>query len=161
MMGLMGGGMMGPEMMQMMGQGMGMMATGGPSATMVLRMSEPLGLSEDQRAQLQAIQAEGAAAVQMHAEAMMAAHRNAAGALAASPADFAAYEQGLREAVEHLVQTHLAMARSAAEAQAVLMAEQRERLRSGMQMMQMMETMMQMMQSPADAPAAGDPAHAH
>jgi hypothetical protein len=60
-----------------------------------------------------------------------------------------------------LVQTHLAMARSAAEAQAVLMAEQRERLRSGMQMMQMMETMMQMMQSPADAPAAGDPAHAH
>ncbi|MEX1258514.1 MAG: Spy/CpxP family protein refolding chaperone [Gemmatimonadota bacterium] len=134
--GMMGGGMMGPEMMQMMGQGMGMMATGGPGPAMILRMGDALNLTAEQRSRLEAIQAQYSESVQPLMAVAMEAHGNAAAALEGDSPDLAAYEQGLRESADRMVEAHVAMARAAVEARNVLTAEQREGLAGGMQMMQ-------------------------
>ena len=80
---------MGPGMMEMMGQGMGMMATGGPGPAMILRMGEALDLKDEQRNQLQAIQSEYSDSVEPLMAAVMEAHQ--------------------------MVQAHVAMAQAAAE----------------------------------------------
>jgi uncharacterized membrane protein len=134
--GMMGEGMMGPDMMDMMGQGMGMMATGGPAPAMILRMGDALSLTEQQRTRLQAIQTEYSNAVQPLMAAVMQAHQNAAMALEGDSPDLAAYERALREGTGPMVEAHVAMARAAAEARDVLTEAQREQLQGGMQMMQ-------------------------
>jgi len=131
-------GMMGSGMMQMMGHGMGMMATGGPGPTMLLRTRDALELTDDQVSRLEAIRDEHAGAPRQAMTAAMSAHRRAAEALHGDSPDFGAYEDALGEASDHMVRAHVAMARAAVQARAVLTPEQRERLHSGMQMMREM-----------------------
>ncbi len=135
MMPMMCEGMMGPGMMEMMGQGMGMMATGGPGPAMILRMGEVLDLTDEQRTQLQAIQSEYSDSVQPLMAAVMEAHQDAATALQGDSPDFGAYERTLREAADQMVQAHVAMAQAAAEGGHVLTEEQRQQLQGSMQMM--------------------------
>jgi len=135
--GMMGQGMMDSGMMQMMGKGMGMMATGGPGPSMILRMGDALGLTEDQRIRLQAIQEEHSGSTTGHMRSAMAAHQEAAEALRSDSPDFEAYEDALREAANHMVLAHTGMARAASEAREVLDAEQRGQLQ------RMMERMME------------------
>ena len=115
-----------------------MMATGGPSSTMILRMGEVLELTAAQRERLEAIQSEEQDALEPHMNAMREAHERATSAVETDPPDLAAYEAALRDAADHMVQAHLVMARSAAEARAVLTAIQLDRLETGSRMMQMM-----------------------
>jgi Spy/CpxP family protein refolding chaperone len=134
--GMMGAGMMGPGMMGMMGQGVGMMSTGGPGPAAILGMADALDLTADQRSRLQTIQdAYGNSIEPLMARAMEAQAR-AAEALQGDSPDFDAYESALREGTDQMIQAHVAMARAAFEARQVLTDEQRARLRGGMQMMQ-------------------------
>jgi len=135
MMPMMCEGMMGPGMMEMMGQGMGMMATGGPGPAMILRMGEALDLTDEQRAQVQAIESEYSDFVQPLMAAVMEAHQDAATALQGDSPDFGAYERALREAADQMVQAHVAMAQAAADGGGVLTEEQRQQLQGSMQMM--------------------------
>lgn len=136
MMQRMGQGMMGGGMMQMMMGGMGMMGTGGPGPGMILRMGDALGLTDEQRAELEAIQEEYQETVAPMMSSMMEIHRDAAERLTGDSPDFDAYEGALREAADAMVEAHVAMARAASEARAVLTDEQRAQLQRGMQMMQ-------------------------
>jgi Spy/CpxP family protein refolding chaperone len=135
MMQMMGEGMMGPGMMEMMGQGMGMMATGGPGPAMILRMGDALDLTDEQRSRLQTIQGEFSSSVQPLMAATMEAHQEAASALEGGSPDFDAYERALRQAADQMVEAHVAMARAAAAARDVLTEEQRQQLQASMQMM--------------------------
>lgn len=139
--GMMGEGMMGSGMMQMMGQGMGMMATGGPGPMTLLRMRDTLSLTDEQVGQLEAIQQDFQTTIQAHMTAAMASHQAANEALSRESPDFDAYQQSLQAAANTMVQAHVAMARAAAEAREVLTPEQREQLRTGGA--QMMRSMME------------------
>jgi Spy/CpxP family protein refolding chaperone len=126
--GMMGQGMMGADMMQMMGQGMGMMATGGPGPATLLRMRETLDLTDAQVTRLEEIQRETQSTVQPQMTAMMSSHDAARQALQVAPPDFDTYERSLQAAANIMVQTHVAMARAQLEARDVLTPEQRESL---------------------------------
>ncbi|MEX2465528.1 MAG: Spy/CpxP family protein refolding chaperone [Gemmatimonadota bacterium] len=133
--GMMGSGMMDQGMMQMMGQGMGLMATGGPGPAMILRMREALDLTEDQVARLEEIRS-GQEGQQPHMDAAMQAHREAAEALTGDAPDFETYEASIREAADAMVRMHVEAARAAVAAREVLSQEQHETLRGiGMGMM--------------------------
>ena len=134
--GMMGNGMMSAEVMDMMGHGVGMMATGGPGPETILRMGDALNLTAEQRSRLQAIQTEYTDSVLPLMAGVREAHESAAAALEGESPDFEAYERALREGAEQMVQAHVAIARAATEARDVLTDEQRERLRGGAQMMQ-------------------------
>ena len=112
----------------MMGQGMGMMATGGPSPATILRMGEALELTDEQRTRLQGIQDRYADAARMPMQSVMEAHGRGAAALQGDSPDFEAYERALRDGAARMVEAHVAMARAAAEARTVLTEEQRARL---------------------------------
>lgn len=131
-------GMMGSAMMRMMGQGMGMMATGGPGPAMILRMGDALELTEDQVSRLDAIRSEAADAHRSHMQAAMSAHRAAGRALEGGSPDFDAYRDALSGASSHMVQAHVAMARASVQAREVLTEQQREELHRGMGMMRAM-----------------------
>ncbi|MDZ7780496.1 MAG: periplasmic heavy metal sensor [Gemmatimonadota bacterium] len=134
--GMMGHGMMGSGMMPMMGQGMGMMATGGPGPTTLLRMRDALELSDDQVARLQELEEAFQEETGSHMNAAMASHEEAARALQGDAPDLGAYQQSLQAAANVMVQFHAAMARAAIDAREVLTPEQRERLNTqGAQMM--------------------------
>lgn len=137
MSGMMGQGMMGQGMMGMMGQGMGMMATGGPGPTAILRLRDALQLTDEQVTRLEKIQQDFWSTVQPQMTAMMSSHGAAARALQGESPDFDAYQQELQAAANIMVQTHVAMARAHFEARGVLTPEQREHLDSqGAHMMQ-------------------------
>lgn len=138
--GMMGQGMMGSGMMQMMGQGMGMMATGGPGPMTLLRMQDELELTDEQVGRLESIQAESQEQMQTQMTAAMDAHREAAQALEGDAPDLQAYQQTLQGAANIMVQMHVGMARTSMEARDVLTPEQRERL--GEQGPEMMQGMM-------------------
>lgn len=114
------GGMM--EMMQ--GGMMGMDA--GP--TMILKLKESLELSEDQVKRLTAIQKSAKSGMQQHMMEGMHAMQGAEKLLEPASPDFGAYEAALRNAANHMVLAHTAMARADAEARQVLNPQQRERL---------------------------------
>lgn len=126
MSGMMGEGMMDQRMIQMMGQGMGLMATGGPGPNMILRMRDVLDLSDEQVGHLEEIRdgSEG----QPMSETVMQARERAQQALAGDNPDFDAYESALRDAMDGMVEMHVEMARVTAEAKEVLTEEQRMRL---------------------------------
>lgn len=126
--GMMGQGMMESGMMQMMGQGMGMMATGGPGAAAILDMREALGLTDEQVSRLETIGDELAGTVQPLMTAMMASHTTASEALQGDTPDFDVYQQGLQAAANIMVSAHVAMARSQVEARDALTPEQRDLL---------------------------------
>lgn len=125
MSGMMGAGMM-DQHMQMMRQGMGMMATGGPGPTLILRMRDVLALSNEQVGDLEEIRDRSQS--ESMSETVMQAHRRAQQALAGDDPDFDAYESALRDAMDDMVEMHVEMARATAEAKEVLTEEQRTRL---------------------------------
>jgi Spy/CpxP family protein refolding chaperone len=144
-----------PMMMQMPMTGM--------SPGMLLRMREHLGLTDEQVRRLEAVQGRAQAAHRQHMPAAMAPMHEAMGILQGERPDFAQYEAKLRQAAEHLVAAHVAMARAMVEARAVLTAEQQGRLRGGMSMMHemMREHMQQMMGGMMGAGAARADSAAH
>lgn len=148
--GMMGQGMMESGMMRMMGQGMGMMATGGPGPGALLRMRDALDLTDDQVRALESIRAELQSEMQGRMAAMMPAHKAASAALGGGPPDWGAYEDNLRAAADVLVRAHVTMARAAREARDVLTADQRDVLEDrGMEMMR--DMMHDMRQNPQGA----------
>lgn len=122
------GGMMGSGMMQMMGQGMGLMPTGGPGAAMILEMRDALELSQEQVGQLEEIRDRHQTAQSQMSDGPMGAHSRAQEAITGDNPDFQAYESALRDMADSMVQMHVGMARSALEAREVLTAEQQEML---------------------------------
>lgn len=108
---------------------------GGPTPGMILQHRQALGLSAPQVQRLQALQAQDSTGSMPHMREAMATHQAAAQLLRAEQPDFAAYEAGLREAANHAILGHVAMARSAVEAREVLTADQRTRLQTAMKTM--------------------------
>lgn len=167
------GGMMGRPMSQMqgmmgaamMGHGM-MMGAAGPG--MLLRVKGTLDLTDAQVSRLEALQQKLSQEHEQHETAAGEAQRAAAEALSAEQPDLAAFQARLQEAAGHRVQAHVAAARAAVEARAVLTDEQRAKLHSGMAMMR--DIMCSMMggeaQTPEGSPPGGDgagsgAAHSH
>lgn len=149
MMGMMGQGSMGGDMMQMMGQGMidsgmmemmeqgmGMMATGGPGPESILRMGDTLGLTDEQRTQLEAVRSTYQESAQPMMAGIMASLRDAEAMLEPESPDIAGYEGALQETVDQLVSAHVAMAQAGAEARRILTEAQLQQLESGMSMME-------------------------
>lgn len=118
----MAGRMMGGGMMGMMG---GALHT---SPAMLLNASEELQLTPTQTADLEHLRDEGQAEHQQHMQAACAAHGKATTALQGDTPDLDAYASALREAADHMVTGHVAMARSALQARDLLTSEQREKL---------------------------------
>lgn len=121
-------------MMQMQGMH-GMMM---PGPMMILRLREPLGLTEAQAQRLEALREREQQAHHPHMMAAMQAMQEANRMLEQPDADLARYEAKLREAADHMVQAHLAMARTGQEAREILTPEQRSKLQTGMEMMRHM-----------------------
>jgi len=138
--GMMGQGMMGQGMMRMMGQGMGMMATGGPGPTMVLRLRDELELTDEQVRSLETIRQEAGRRMEGAMQGMMATHGTAAETLEGDDPDLDAYRRHLESLADMMVEAHVAMARAAVEIREVLTPERRETL--GERRLEMMEGMM-------------------
>ena len=119
-------------MMQMPMQGMV------PGPGMILQLRGPLSLTDAQVRRIEAIRDRREESHMPHAQAAMRAMQDAAGMLEASTPDLSRYEAKLREAANHHVLAHAAMARTWLEAREVLTPEQRSNLRFGMQLMQQM-----------------------
>jgi Spy/CpxP family protein refolding chaperone len=132
--GMMMGEGMSSQMLQRVGQGLGLVVTGGAGPTMLLSMQEALSLTDDQKTQLELIQAEYSKAAQLHMPGMLAAHDDLRAALEGDSPDIGAYERALQDGADRMVQAHVAMARAAVEAGNVLSDEQRAQLSSGMPM---------------------------
>ena len=127
---------------QMMGQGMMMCSEGMGSMMMnptdpatLLRAAEVLGLSARQKTTLQTIQNRYAGTIASNHAQAMSAHQKLNDILNAERPDFAAYEAALKQASTYGISAHVAMARAAVEARAVLSKEQREKARSVASMM--------------------------
>ena len=133
--GMMMGEGMSSQMLQRVGQGMGIVVTGGPGPAMIMSMREALTLTDQQMAQLEAILAEYSEVAQPHMPGMAVAHEDVRAALEGDSPDFGAYERALQEGADLMVQAHVAMARAAEEVRNVLTDEQLEQLGSGMAMM--------------------------
>lgn len=141
-------GVMQPGMMQMMqrmhGQGgmMGLMEggmmgmAGGPA--MILRLEESLELTDDQVERLEAIRESARSGMRQHMMQGMQSMQAAQELLAGDSPDLDAYEERLREAANHMVLAHTAMAGATVEARGLLTPEQRERLALARRMMQEM-----------------------
>jgi Spy/CpxP family protein refolding chaperone len=113
---------------------------GGPPPAMLLHHREALGLTDDQVSRLEALGTQEGQPAMPHMQPAMQAHHAAAELLKADAPDFAAYEAKLREAADHMVLGHVAMARTAVAARQILTAEQRTKLETlrpaGMEKMQ-------------------------
>ncbi|MFW6323399.1 MAG: Spy/CpxP family protein refolding chaperone [Guyparkeria sp.] len=157
--GMMQPGMMNPGMMQMMqrmhGQGgmMGMMGggmmgmAGGPA--MILGLEESLELTGDQVERLEALRESAQSGMRQHMMQGMQTMHASQELLAGESPDVAAYEERLREAANHMVLAHTAMARAAVEARGLLTPQQQDRLALARSMMQEMRAgMMQGMMMP-------------
>lgn len=101
---------------------------GGAHPAMLLHAADSLGLSADQRTRLEALRDRANETATPHMQPAMQAHHAAAELLRGDAPDYAAYEAKLREAVDHMVQAHMAMARTNVEARQVLTAEQQARV---------------------------------
>lgn len=148
--------MMHPAMMQMMqrmhGQngmmGSGMMGmAGGPA--MILRLAESLDLTDDQVERLEALRDSAQSGMRQHMMQGMQAMQTARELVEGESPDLGTYEETLREAANHMVLAHTAMARAAVEARGLLTPQQRDRLALARSMMQEMRAgMMQGMMMP-------------
>lgn len=126
-------------------QGMGMcMAWGGdmmenlpPGPGMLIRAKDALGLTEDQVAQLGALQEEAHAEVQAHMRAAMQSRQEAMQALSGTP-DLDAYKQALQTAHTEMLEAHMAMVRANVEAGAVLTEAQQKMLDTARSVMRAM-----------------------
>lgn len=124
------------SMMQMDGM-MEMMAIQA-SPQMILRMREALHLTDPQVQRIETIQNGVRQGHQSHMHAALLAMQEAQRLLEADSPDWPRYEAQLREASDHHVQAHVAMARASVDARNVLTVEQRERLGTGATMMREM-----------------------
>ena len=114
------GGQQGPQ------QCMAMM--GGAPPEMLLHHRDSLKLTPDQVTRLEALRDRADESAQPHMQPAMQAHMAAAELLEGNAPDFAAYETKLREAAEHMILAHTAMARAGVEARQVLTPEQTAKL---------------------------------
>ncbi|MGM0669164.1 MAG: Spy/CpxP family protein refolding chaperone [Gemmatimonadota bacterium] len=153
--GIMGGGMMGTRggsgMMQggmMQGGMMDMGMAGG--AGMILSLEESLDLSEDQVQRLEEMQESIRDEVQQHTSQAMEAGQAAMEALQSDTPDLGTYEESLREAADHSILAHTAMARSDVEARQLLTAEQQKDLAFTRSMM------MEMCRAATGSPRSGE-----
>lgn len=101
---------------------MAMMMRPGPA--MLLRLEATLSLTDEQVAELEAMQTETHEAMQAHHEAAEAARARAHEAMMADTPDLQAFQAALEEAAQHEVQGHVVMARAHLQAAEVLSAEQ-------------------------------------
>jgi Spy/CpxP family protein refolding chaperone len=137
-------------MMQMPMQGMM------PGPDMILELRGPLNLTDVQVRRIETIRDRAGESHVPHAQAAMRAMQEAAGLLEAATPDISRYEAKLREAANHHVLAHAAMARMWLDVREVLTPEQRSNLRFGMQLMQqMMFERMQGMQGMRDTMRPG------
>jgi Spy/CpxP family protein refolding chaperone len=138
--GMMQPGMMNPGMMQMMqrmhGQGGMMGMAGGPA--MILGLKESLELTDDQVERLEALRESAQSGMRQHMMQGMQTMHASQELLAGESPDVAAYEERLREAANHMVLAHTAMARAAVEARGLLTTQQQDRLALARSMMQEM-----------------------
>lgn len=131
MQGMHGGGMMGGGMMGMMG-GMGMME---PGPMMILRLREPLELTDAQAQRIQQIGQRTQQEQQRHRQLQMQAQQEAVRILQSDSPDLARYEAQLRAAAGHEVEARVAMARAFTEARQALNPQQRQNLAFGLRAM--------------------------
>ena len=108
---------------------------GPPTPAMILQHKEKLGLSASQVTRLEGLQKEGAATCKQHMQLAMTAHRAANQLLEPAAPDFGAYSAKLKEATAHMVEAHVAMAKSAVAAREVLTTAQRQTLKTLMEQM--------------------------
>lgn len=101
---------------------------GGPPPHLLLQHREALELSAEQVTRLEALQERARETAMPHMQPAMQAHMAAAELLKGDSPDFEGYEAGVREAADHMVLAHVAMARVAVDARGVLTAEQAGRL---------------------------------
>lgn len=129
-----------PGMMQMMhGQG-GMMMGMAMGPGMVLRLQESLDLTDSQVAELETmLDSAPSSTMRQHMTQGMQVMHAASEVLTSDSPDLDAYEARLREAKEHMVLAHTAMARAGVEARQLLTPDQRERLSLARQMMHEMQ----------------------
>lgn len=178
-------GMMQPGMMEMMSPGMmqrmhgmggpggtmgmmdgGMMGTAGGPA-MLLRLEESLELTDDQVARLEALHESAQTEMRQHMMQGMQTMRSSHELLDGESPELSAYEARLREAANHMVLAHTAMARAAVDARALLTPEQQERLALARTMMEEMrgsmrkEMMMPGMMQRRDSQQEGGGGHGH
>lgn len=126
-----------------MGEGMGMHA-GAPMMDMhggidaMLRLTAPLGLSEEQVTRLEALKAAAAQEAMHHEHMATQSHHAALMAIHHGDIDLAAHEAKLKETMNHHLMAQMAKATKLAEARTVLTSEQRSKLDFAMEAMRAM-----------------------
>jgi Spy/CpxP family protein refolding chaperone len=101
---------------------------GPPTPAMLLHHKQELALTSAQVTRLEALQKEAEPACVRHMQLAMSGHRAANQLLTPTTPDFAAFSKTLKEAVEHMVDGHVVMARAAVASRALLTAAQRQKL---------------------------------
>lgn len=104
-----------------------------PGPGMLLQLRGTLGLTDDQVAELEAMQATAHESMQAHREAAAAARTRAHEAMTGDSPDLEAFQAALEEAAQHHVQVMVAMARVHTQAGDVLSDEQQTTLETVMQ----------------------------
>jgi len=100
----------------------------GTSPGMLLQHRQDLSLTSDQVRRLETIRSRTDQAAMTHMRAGMEAAASAGTQLSSNSPNFQAYETRLRQAADHMVQAHVALARGAVEARQVLTSDQQSRL---------------------------------
>ena len=97
-----------------------------------------LALTPDQNAKLGDLMGKAREEHQAHMQAAMSVQMGATPALAGTQPDLDAYRKAMREAADHMVQAHMAVARASVEARALLTPDQLAKLPEGAQLMNTM-----------------------
>jgi len=100
----------------------------GTSPGMLLQHRQDLSLTDDQVRRLETIRSRTDQAAMTHMRPAMDAVAAAETQLNSNAPNFQAYETRLRQAADHMVQAHVALARGAVEARQVLTSDQRSRI---------------------------------
>jgi Spy/CpxP family protein refolding chaperone len=98
---------------------------------MLLHHKADLALTDQQVQRIEALQKQAQTDCEQHMKMAHDQHAAAAAALNAATPDVAGFEAKLREASQHMVQAHVAVARRGVEALGVLTAAQKTKLQSG------------------------------
>lgn len=124
--------MQGMSGMSGMPHGMNMMPGAQPGPATLLGAAEQLGLDDEQRERLEALNRRSEEIHEAHMAASAVARQEAAAMMGGETPDLDAYEQALWEAAQHMVTAQLGMVRLGFEARSVLTADQLERMGEGM-----------------------------
>ena len=96
--------------------------------TMLIHHAQELGLTADQQAKVTELAKTSQASCEEHMKAAQASHQAAAAQLEKATPDVDGYEQGMKEAAEHLIEGHVAVVKAGVAAEALLTPEQRQKL---------------------------------